>query len=159
LEGIRDIQRRRFIGMKSCLEIFMIENFSYLFKFNSTEERDNFAKKLLKLRGLKCKNLRFYDSLDPKKIIKKRELTDRWRQWRISNFQYLMTLNYYGGRSQNDLSQYPVFPWVFSNYSLTEAPAKLEPLTFSKFYQRGDAPPEIFRDLSKNMQLLGSAER
>lgn len=86
LEGIRDIQRRRFIGFKCCLEIFMIENYSFLFQFSSTEERDNFAKKLLKLRGLKCKNLRFYDSLDPKKIIKKRELTDRWRQWRISNF-------------------------------------------------------------------------
>lgn len=86
LEGIRDIQRRRFIGLKCCLEIFMIENYSYLFQFNTTEERDNFAKKLLKLRGLKCKNLRFYDSLDPRKIIKKRELTDRWRQWRISNF-------------------------------------------------------------------------
>jgi len=77
----------------------MIENSSHLIKFFSTEDRDNFAKKLLKLRGFKCRNLRFYESLDPKKIIKKRELTDRWRQWRISNFQYLMILNYYGGRS------------------------------------------------------------
>ena len=79
LEGIKDIQRRRFTGFKNCLEIFMVENNSHLLKFNSTECRDNFAKKLLKLRGLKCRNLRFYDSLDPRKIIKKRELTDRWR--------------------------------------------------------------------------------
>ena len=82
----------------------MVDNSSYLLKFYSTDDRDNFAKKLLKQRGLNCKNLRYYDSLDPKKIIKKRELTDRWRQWRISNFSYLMSLNYLGGRSQNDLS-------------------------------------------------------
>jgi hypothetical protein len=56
------------------------------------------------LRSGKCKNLRYYDSLDPKKIIKRREIVDRWRQWRISNFQYLITLNYYGGRSNHDLS-------------------------------------------------------
>ena len=120
LEGIREIQRRRFIGVKASLEIFMVDNSSYLFKFYSPDERDNFAKKLLKQRGLNCKNLRYYDSLDPKKIIKKRELTDRWRQWRISNFSYLMALNYLGGRSQNDLSQYPIFPWIFSNYSSSD---------------------------------------
>ena len=129
----------------------MVENNSHLLKFNSTECRDNFAKKLLKLRGLKCRNLRFYDSLDPRKIIKKRELTDRWRQWRISNFQYLMILNYYGGRSQNDLSQYPVFPWVYQNYSIEGSNKKPDYIAINKFYQRGDAPPEVFRDLSKNM--------
>jgi len=79
LEGIRDLQRRKFIGFKTCLEVFMVDNSSHLIKFFTVEERDNFAKKLLKQRGLKCKNLRFYDSLDPKKIIRKRELTDRWR--------------------------------------------------------------------------------
>ena len=94
----------------------MVDNSSFLIKFNNVDDRDNFAKKLLKQRGSKCKNLRFYDSLDPKKIIKKRELIDRWRQWRISNFQYLISLNYLSGRSQNDLSQYPVYPWIFSNY-------------------------------------------
>lgn len=45
-----------------------------------------------------------------------------------------MTLNYYGGRSQNDLSQYPVFPWIFSNYCLLEGPNNLDPLAFTSFY-------------------------
>jgi hypothetical protein len=102
------------MGAKASLEIFMLDNSSYLLKFLNTEDRDTFTKKLLKQRGLKCPHLRYYDSFDPKKIIKKRELTDRWRQWRISNFNYLMQLNYLGGRSFNDLSQYPVFPWILS---------------------------------------------
>lgn len=74
------------MSFKICLEIFFVDNSSYLLKFNSINDRENFAKKLLKLRSGKCKNLRYYDSLDPKKIIRRREIVDRWRQWRISNF-------------------------------------------------------------------------
>lgn len=161
LDGIREIQRRRFLSFKTCLEVFLLDNSSYLFKFKSTEDRDGFAKKILKQRGHRCSNLRYYDSLDPAKIIKKREITDRWRQWRISNFQYLMTLNFYAGRSHNDLSQQPVFPWIFSDYQTQPKDNDYQEFRkmFHKFYQRGDAPPEIFRDLSKNMVLLGSAER
>ena len=62
-----------------------------------------------------------------------------------------MILNYYGGRSQNDLSQYPVFPWVYQNYSIEDSNKKPDYIAINKFYQRGDAPPEVFRDLSKNM--------
>jgi len=134
LDGIREIQRRKFTGFKTSLEIFMVDNSSYLLQFESTEERDGFSKKMLKLRGASCKNLRYYDSFDPKKIIKKRELTDRWRQWRISNFSYLMNLNYLGGRSQNDLSQYPVFPWVFSDYAQMDPGATLDHVAFTQGY-------------------------
>eukprot|EP00826_Nyctotherus_ovalis_P048824 TRINITY_DN5796_c0_g1_i1.p1 TRINITY_DN5796_c0_g1~~TRINITY_DN5796_c0_g1_i1.p1 ORF type:complete len:141 (-),score=30.77 TRINITY_DN5796_c0_g1_i1:37-459(-) len=31
--------------------------------------------------------------------------------------EYLLLLNKYGGRSFNDLNQYPVFPWILRNYS------------------------------------------
>jgi hypothetical protein len=55
------------------MEIFFVDNSSYLLKFNSTNERERFAKKLLKLRSGKCKNLRYYDSIDTKKIIKKKK--------------------------------------------------------------------------------------
>jgi len=34
----------------------------------------------------------------------------------MSNFQYLMEINKYAGRTYNDLNQYPIFPWVVSNY-------------------------------------------
>ena len=34
----------------------------------------------------------------------------------MSNFEYLMALNSFGGRSYDDLMQYPVFPWVLSQY-------------------------------------------
>jgi Beige/BEACH domain len=45
------------------------------------------------------------------------ELSSRWRNKELSNFEYLMALNRLSGRTYNDLSQYPVFPWVLKNYS------------------------------------------
>jgi hypothetical protein len=64
---------------------------------------------------------------------------DRWRRREITNFEYLMILNTLAGRSYNDLTQYPVFPWVVADYSS-------ETLDFSK--------ASTFRDLSKPVGAL-----
>jgi len=50
-----------------------------------------------------------------------------------------MHLNTLAGRSYNDLMQYPVFPWILSDYTSKE-------LQLDK--------PETFRDLSKPMGAL-----
>ncbi|RYG41534.1 hypothetical protein EON68_02975, partial [archaeon] len=44
-------------------------------------------------------------------------LTAAWMSRRLSNFDYLMALNTLAGRGYNDLTQYPVFPWVLSDYT------------------------------------------
>jgi WD40 repeat protein len=53
----------------------------------------------------------------PHQLFKKSNMTDRWMKREITNFQYLMFLNTISGRSFNDLSQYPVFPWIIKDYS------------------------------------------
>lgn len=63
-----------------------------------------------------------------------------WQKGEISNFEYLMHLNSISGRSFLDLTQYPVFPWILSDYSS-------EVLDLSN--------PASYRDLSKPMGLLG----
>ncbi len=40
-----------------------------------------------------------------------------WINGQISNYNYLMFLNIMANRSFNDLSQYPIFPWIISDYS------------------------------------------
>lgn len=45
------------------------------------------------------------------------QATQLWQSNIISSYSYLSILNYYGGRSFSDLSQYPIFPWVISDYS------------------------------------------
>ncbi|KAM7253246.1 hypothetical protein ACFE04_025864 [Oxalis oulophora] len=64
---------------------------------------------------------------------------ESWRRRDISNFEYLMILNTLAGRSFNDLTQYPVFPWVIADYSS-------EDLDFNK--------SSTFRDLSKPVGAL-----
>ena len=67
-------------------------------------------------------------------------LTMGWVEGRITNFDYLLHLNMLAGRSYNDLCQYPVMPWVLSNYTSEEIPD----LTDRSNY----------RDLSKPMGAL-----
>ena len=39
-----------------------------------------------------------------------------WMNGSLSNFEYLMFINTIANRSFNDLSQYPIFPWVISEF-------------------------------------------
>ncbi|XP_069554039.1 protein FAN [Brachyistius frenatus] len=41
----------------------------------------------------------------------------QWQRGHLSNYQYLLHLNNLADRSCNDLSQYPVFPWVLADYT------------------------------------------
>jgi len=66
-------------------------------------------------------------------------MKNRWQTGEISNFQYLMHLNTLAGRGYNDLTQYPVFPWILKDYSSDE-------LDLSN--------PETFRRLDKPMGAL-----
>ena len=122
LTNVKEIQKRRFLGKKAALELFMMDNTSVLFNFSLADDRDKFAKKVIRQRNQKCQNLRYYDTLDPRKILKKRDLTEKWMQWKISNFEYIMQLNLLSGRSYNDLSQYPVLPWILTDYSSESIP-------------------------------------
>lgn len=61
---------------------------------------------------------------------------------RCTNFAYLMALNTLAGRSFNDLTQYPVLPWVLSDYVSQELDLD---------------NPAVYRDLSKPMGAIGEA--
>jgi len=69
-----------------------------------------------------------------------KKLTHAWTQGAISNFDYLLSLNCLAGRSFNDICQYPVMPWVLSNYHSEEVPDLTD--------------KSNFRDLSKPMGAL-----
>ena len=40
-----------------------------------------------------------------------------WQERRMSNAEYLMALNTVAGRTMNDLTQFPVFPWILADYT------------------------------------------
>uniref|UniRef100_A0A8C9F373 FAN protein n=1 Tax=Pavo cristatus TaxID=9049 RepID=A0A8C9F373_PAVCR len=55
----------------------------------------------------------------------------QWQRGHISNYQYLLHLNNLADRSCNDLSQYPVFPWIIADYCSAELGMKMMTFYFS----------------------------
>ncbi|EEC02964.1 nbeal1, putative [Ixodes scapularis] len=75
----------------------------------------------------------------PAELLRASGLTQRWVNREISSFEYLMHLNTIAGRTYNDLSQYPVFPWVLADYSSSELDLD---------------DPTIYRDLSRPIGIV-----
>ncbi|ETK71714.1 hypothetical protein L915_21092 [Phytophthora nicotianae] len=68
-------------------------------------------------------------------------VTKRWLRGSMTNFEYLIHLNTLAGRSFNDITQYPVFPWVIADYK-------------SEFLNLDTS--ETYRDLSKPMGAISA---
>lgn len=43
-------------------------------------------------------------------------LTTKWCNKKLSSFKYLIFLNLIAGRSFNDFDQYPIFPWIYTDF-------------------------------------------
>jgi factor associated with neutral sphingomyelinase activation len=98
---------------------------------------------LLKSHGCKCGSLRWGHM---RRVQAEggwlQRVTGAWQAGKISNRDYLLFCNLAAGRSFNDLTQWPVFPWVLADY--TSATLDLN-------------NPAVFRDLSKPVGALNSA--
>ncbi|XP_076450797.1 neurobeachin-like protein 1 [Babylonia areolata] len=136
LTQLREIHFRRYNLRRSALEIFLVDQTNYFINFPRKHMRNKVYTRILSLRP---PNLSYYGTRSPAELLKASNLTQKWVQREISNFDYLMQLNTIAGRTYNDLSQYPVFPWILRDYVSEEL--NLE-------------NPGVFRDLSKPMGVV-----
>uniref|UniRef100_A0A8C1LUT5 Neurobeachin n=1 Tax=Cyprinus carpio TaxID=7962 RepID=A0A8C1LUT5_CYPCA len=139
---IRAVFTRRFLLQNTALEIFMANRTSVMFNFPDQPT----VKKVV--YSLPCVGVgtsyglpqaRRISLATPRQLFKPSNMTQRWQRREISNFEYLMFLNTIAGRTYNDLNQYPVFPWVLTNYESEELDLTI---------------PGNFRDLSKPIGAL-----
>ena len=74
---------------------------------------DNYLKNIFK----KQKKLKYNlgSIIDIKSILE--QSYEQWTLGHFSNYSYLMLLNTVSGRTYNDLAQYPVYPWILSDFS------------------------------------------
>ncbi|XP_052812655.1 neurobeachin-like protein 1 isoform X3 [Mya arenaria] len=135
LPQLREIHFRRYNLRRSGLEMFLVDQTNYFLNFQK-KVRNKVYSRILSLRP---PNLIYYGSRSPAELLKASGLTQKWVQREISNFEYLMQLNTIAGRTYNDLSQYPVFPWILSDY--TSPTLDLE-------------DSSVYRDLSKPIGVL-----
>ncbi|CAD8191676.1 unnamed protein product [Paramecium pentaurelia] len=106
LAQIINIYPRRFLLMEIAIEIF-INRQNYFFNLFTNQEQQELLQKFKKKQ---------VQVIDPIEEFKKMNYQQKWVEGKLSNFQYLMLVNTFSGRTYNDLSQYFVFPWVISNY-------------------------------------------
>ncbi|XP_066487542.1 neurobeachin-like protein 2 [Tiliqua scincoides] len=130
LSQLRELHLRRYNLRRSALEFFFIDQANYFLNFRKKVRNKVYSSIL----GLHPPNQIYFGSRSPQELLKASGLTQKWVNREISNFEYLMQLNTIAGRTYNDLSQYPVFPWILQDYVS-------ETLDLSN--------PAVFRDLSK----------
>ena len=167
---IKLILKRKYYYKKSAIEIFTNKNKAYFFNFTSENMRKLFLDELIKKFGeisqiiddmkesnnkdnkenligyLNNRHNSILNKNESKKnnTIKISKLIKLWKSWEISNFEFLMYLNILSNRSYNDISQYPVFPWLLKNYE--------DPLL------KESENDYLYRDLSVPMGMLNINE-
>lgn len=158
-DDILSISKRRFLFRDVAMEVFFVDGRSYLLTANSPPLRNELYQKIFgkassaagrsstaigedawrmdavknpgdetQTFGSRFTSVFAQNNANP--------ATRKWIKGEISNFHYLMTVNTIAGRTFNDLTQYPVFPWVLADYTSQELDL---------------TNPRSFRDLSKPM--------
>ncbi|XP_045504943.1 neurobeachin isoform X4 [Colias croceus] len=144
---IRAIFSRRYLLQNTAIEMFLASRTSIFFAFPDQATVKKVIKALPRVGvGIKygIPQTRRASMMSPRQLMRNSNMTQKWQRREISNFEYLMFLNTIAGRTYNDLNQYPVFPWVLTNYESEE-------LDLSQ--------PSNYRDLSKPIGALNPSRR
>jgi hypothetical protein len=137
------ISKRRFLHRDVAIEMFFDDGRSYLLTAISNQARNDIHSRLISRAPQVVKpellanseiSWRLDSLRNPEEApqtlgsrfasafssVSSHPVTRKWIKGEISNFHYLMFVNTLAGRTFNDLTQYPVFPWVISNYKDAE---------------------------------------
>ncbi|CAI5942605.1 unnamed protein product, partial [Closterium sp. NIES-65] len=148
-EEVHEVLKRRYQLRPVAIELFSMSGNNELLVFHINERDECF--KNLQAMNLPRNSLldstisNATEAAEPHRLFKMmaKSLGKRWQAGEISNFHYLMHLNTLAGRGYNDLTQYPVFPWVLADYLSQELDL---------------SDPTSFRPLNKPMGCI-TAER
>ena len=131
-KSIQYIFLRRYYYKDSAIEIFTSKNKVYYFNFPDSFKRQNVLNLLLskftikkEIKVLKNKLIgydvsssnKYFSTINNSNSDFLQNLIENWQDWNISTLELLLWLNILSNRSFNDISQYPVFPWILIQYN------------------------------------------
>jgi Beige/BEACH domain/PH domain associated with Beige/BEACH/Concanavalin A-like lectin/glucanases superfamily/WD domain, G-beta repeat len=143
LTDLYSVYRRRYQLQQSALEFYDVNRNSALIAFDSHTEREEVLSKVLQANipnSIFSSNYGTYINYTKFMRNLKAKIISQWQNGKMTNFEFIMQLNSLAGRSFNDLTQYPVFPWVIADYESEELDLD---------------DPKTYRDLSKPMGAIG----
>ena len=155
-EDVLSISKRRFLFRDVAIEVFFVDGRSYLLTTSNPNLRNELYQSLLGKATHAADSAMSEDSWRVESVKNQGDeiptfssrftsvfaqnnanpATRRWMRGEISNFHYLMLVNTMAGRTFNDLTQYPIFPWILADYTSEELDL---------------TNPRTFRDLTKPM--------
>ncbi|CAG0882864.1 unnamed protein product [Darwinula stevensoni] len=144
---IRAIFSRRYLLQNVALEIFLASRTAVMFAFGDLGTVRRVVRALPRVGvGIKygLPQTRRASLMVGRQLFRASNMTHKWQRREISNFEYLMFLNTIAGRTYNDLNQYPIFPWILTNYESMELDLSL---------------PSNYRDLSKPIGALNQGRK
>ena len=134
--SIELVLRRRYFYRRNALEIFTVDKKSYLFNINENKFKsfyenikhymaksiediiiDKYKVGFYKTQTFLKLNKSFIPFQNREKDMSLKAIYENWSKWKISTFKLLMLLNLYSSRSFHDLNQYPVFPWIITDFA------------------------------------------
>ena len=99
--------------MKNDNMIFIMNNNLFI-DMSKKYKKNNFYKNILK-KNVKKSKYSLATITDANEIIEKSY--DKWTNGYLDTYSYLMILNTISGRTYNDIAQYPIYPWIISDYN------------------------------------------
>ena len=158
-EDVLSISKRRFLFRDVAIEVFFVDGRSYLLTSNTPTLRNELYQRLQekalsvaeRIPSVSQEGAWRIEAIrnpeDDSQTLGSRftnvfaqsysnPATRKWMKGEMSNFHYLMMVNTMAGRTFNDLTQYPIFPWVLADYTSEELDL---------------TDPRSFRDLTKPM--------
>ncbi|GAB0097780.1 hypothetical protein DMENIID0001_134480 [Sergentomyia squamirostris] len=126
IANVLDIWLRRYMHQNRAVELFMLSGKSLFFVLREVNDRKIFAKY-------------FSDKICDSSNTKWHYfMLQQWRDGQLTNWEYLTALNQLSGRSYQDVMQYPVFPWILSDYQ-----SNVLDLTNPNIYRKLEKPIAI----------------
>lgn len=150
LNDVSNIFFRRTSHRPNSLEIFTTTGRTYFIRFI----HHNSLSVIHRISALSTPNIRMLQTSSFSSFFKQHSVMPLWVRNQISNFEYLMHLNLMSGRTFNDLSQYPVFPWVLIDFTSETLDLNNPNIYRPLFTPVGALNPQRLEHIMKNYQAM-----
>ena len=104
-DNIKEVINRTIAYIWISVEIFLKDGRSFLFNLFNEDLHSEF------FETLKRQNVPIIKKVG--EYFRKEEFSKKWKEEKITTYDYLLLLNKFASRSYNDTNQYPVMPWLF----------------------------------------------
>ena len=149
IKDIKEILIKRTLLMKQSIELFNKSGKSFFFNFFRISKCNEICN-ILK-NECKC-------SIEDGSKDSVRKIVNLFKKGEISNYEYLLYLNKLATRTFNDLSQYPIFPWLVNDITkLIEDNEKEEEFPESQIEE--NCPEPYLRDMNYPISMQNPEKR